>query len=269
METTKAGFTAKDVMALRQKTGLGMMDCKQALTETNGDMAAAEEWLRQKAKGKMAQRTELATAEGLIDVEIDGGRAAIVEVQTQTDFGVRAEQFPAMVREIAKRALEQAPGPVEPDAAMRKLIEDVAIVTKENIRFARGEKLEGSGFATYIHHDGKRAAVIEYEGEADPALLTGICQHVVAHDPAPIGIDEGDVPAAEIEKIKADARQEAADSGKPPEIIEKIAEGKARKHLQEKTLLNQVYIRADKDPVRKVLPPGLKIKRFVRYVVGG
>jgi elongation factor Ts len=257
-------------MALRQKTGLGMMDCKKALAANNGDMAAAEEWLRQKLKGKMAERTERATGEGLIGIAVQGDKAAIVEVRTETDFTARNEAFVTMVGAIARLALKHAAGPVKPDDAMTKLIDDVRIKTGENVNFARGEKLSGGAFGKYLHHDGKRAALVQIEGRAADDLLTGICQHIVAHVPPPLGVDERDVPAEVVDKIRAEARQEAAESGKPAEIVEKIAEGKVRKYLQLNTLLDQMYVKdpAGKTPVRKLLPPGVAVKRFIRYTVG-
>lgn len=270
MATTEASFTAKDVMALREKTGLGMMDCKKALAENNGDMAAAEEWLRQKLKGKMESRTERATAQGRIGIRVDGPAAAIVEVLTETDFTARNEEFVAMVEDVAAQALTHKAGPIKPDAVITKRIDDLRIKTGENVNFARGEKLEGGAFGKYLHHDGKRAAVVQIEGAADDELLTGICQHIVAHVPTPVGVDEHDVDAAEIDRIRTEARQEAADSGKPAEIVEKIAEGKVRKFLEQNTLLNQMYVRdpSGKTPVKAVLPKGVTIKRFVRYTVG-
>ncbi|MHC4082668.1 MAG: translation elongation factor Ts [Planctomycetota bacterium] len=270
MESTEVSFTAKDVMALRQKTGLGMMDCKKALTECNGSMEAAEEWLRHQLKGKMDARTERPAAEGRIAISIEGDQAAIIEVRAETDFTARNEQFQAMVSELAGMALSRSAGAVQADDAMTARVDDVRISTGENISFARGEKLEGGGFGGYVHHDGKRAALVQIEGTADEDLLRGICQHIVAHVPPPLGVTEQDVPADAMDKVRAEAQQEAAESGKPAEIVEKIAEGKVRKYLQQNTLLNQMYVKdpAGKTPVKKVLPKDVTVKRFVRYTVG-
>ncbi len=270
METTAVSITAKDVMALRKKTGLGMMDCKKALAESNGDMDAAAQWLRRTLKGKMAQRSDRVTGEGLIGIAVDGPNAAIVEIRTETDFTARNEEFVAMVGEVVKLALSQSAGEVRASEEITGRIDEIRIKTGENVQFARGQKLEGGRFGTYLHHDGKRAAVIQVEGEADEKLLTGICQHIVAHDPAPIGISEADVPAQEIQRVRTEALKEAEASGKPAQIVTKIADGKVRKYLQEKTLLDQMYVRdtSGKTPVRKVLGAGVSIKRFVRYTVG-
>jgi elongation factor Ts len=270
METTEVSFTAKDVMALRQKTGLGMMDCKKALTECNGDQEAAEEWLRHKLKGKMDARTERPAAEGRIAIAVEGDKAAIIEVRSETDFTARNEKFQAMANELARMALAKPAGAVAADDAMTARVDDVRIATGENISFARGEMLEGGGFGTYIHHDGKRAALVQIEGTAEHELLTGLCQHIVAHVPPPLGVTEQDVPPDTMDKVRGEAREEAAETGKPPEIVEKIAEGKVRKYLQQNTLLNQMYVKdpSGKTPVKKVLPQGVTVKRFIRYPVG-
>ncbi len=270
METSQDNFSAKDVMTLRAKTGVGMMDCKKALAATGGNMADAEEWLRQHMKGKIAARTEQATSQGLIGIAMDGAKAAIVEIRTQTDFGARSPQYVAMVGAVAKLAIKGPAGPVKPTADMTQLIDDVSMTTREAIKFARGEKLEGGAFGKYIHHDGKRAALLQVSGPADEALLTGICQHIVAHDPPPLGVSEADVPAATLERVRREAQQEAAESGKPPEIAKKMAEGKVRKFLGENTLLDQIYVRdtAAKSTIRQILPSGLTVKRFVRYTLG-
>ncbi|MHC4128826.1 MAG: translation elongation factor Ts [Planctomycetota bacterium] len=270
METTEESFTAKDVMALRRKTGLGMMACKKALAACSGDMAAAEEWLRQQLKGKMDARTERPAAEGRIAIAVEGDRAAIIEVRTETDFTARNEKFQTLAVELAGMALAKAAGTVQVDEAMTARVDDVRIATGENISFARGEKLEGGSFGSYIHHDGKRAALIQIEGTAEEELLHGLCQHIVAHVPPPVGVTEQDVPADDMERVRRDAEQEAAETGKPAEIVKKIAEGKVRKYLQQNTLLSQMYVKdpAAKTPVSKVLPQGVTVKRFIRYTVG-
>ncbi len=272
MATTEASFTAKDVMALRAKTALGMMDCKKALAESNGDMAAADQWLRQKLKGKMEGRTDRMTGQGRIGVRIDGAAAAIVEILTETDFTARNEEFVAMVEDIVGQVITRPAGPVGTDEAITSRIDDLRIKTGENVNFARGEKLEGGAFGKYLHHDGKRAAIVQLEGSADDDLLTGICQHIVAHVPTPIAVDEDHVDADVIEKIRSEATQEATDSGKPAEIVEKIAEGKVRKYMQANTLalMNQLYVKdpSGKTVVKSLLPKGVTITRFLRYTVG-
>ncbi len=218
----------------------------------------------------MDTRTERATAEGRIGIAIDGAKAAIVEVRTESDFTAKNDEFLAMVDAVTKAALSQPAGAVQADNAITKQIDDVRIKTGENVNFARGEKLEGGAFGKYLHHDGKRAAIVQIDGTADAEVLTGICQHIVAHVPPPMAVSEADVPAEDIERVRAEAKAEAAESGKPAEIEEKIAEGKVRKYLEQNTLLNQVYVKDPdgKSAVKKILPDGVTIKRFVRYTVG-
>jgi elongation factor Ts len=268
MESSQVSFSAKDVMTLRQKTGLGMMDCKQALTENNGDMKAAEEWLRAKRKGKMDTRTERTTGEGRIGIAIDGSNAAIIEIRTETDFTARNDEFVKMTDDAVQEALKLPAGPIaEPTPTMTKRIDDLRITTGENVNFARGVKLEGGTFGSYVHHDGKRGVLIQIDGNADEDTLKGICQHIVFH--APIGISEADVDEAQLNQIRMEALKEAQESGKPDEIAQKIAEGKVRKYLEDNTLLHQKYVLDESKQVKDVLPAGTTIKAFVRYTLGG
>ncbi|MHC4949157.1 MAG: translation elongation factor Ts [Planctomycetota bacterium] len=267
METSQVSFSAKDVMALRQKTGLGMMACKKALTETGGDMEAAEQLLREQMKGKMESRTERATGEGRIGIAVDGTRAAIVEVRTETDFTARNEAFVKTVDEVATAALALPAGDVAATDDMAKQIDDLRITTGENVNFSRGVRLDGGSFGSYLHFDGKRAALVQVEGAADADLLKGVCQHIVFHDPH--GISEDDVPAETIDRIRSEAIAAAKESGKPEQIAGKIADGKVRKFLEENTLLHQKYVLDDSKTVREILPGGVTITRFVRYTLGG
>ena len=266
MESTEVSFTAKDVMSLRQRTGLGMMDCKKALTEANGDMDAAEEIMRAARKGKMDTRTDRATGEGRIGIKIDGSAAVIVEVRTETDFTARNDEFIGAVTAITQEAFGAPAGDVDVTDGIAKHIDDLRITTGENVNFARGQKLEGGAFGSYLHHDGKSAVVVQIDGNADSELLKGICQHVVFHDP--LGIGDDDVPAETLEKIRNVALQEAKEAGKNDEIAAKISEGKVRKYLEENTLLHQKYVLDEEKRVKDVVPPGVTIKRFVRFTVG-
>ncbi len=262
---TVSTFTAKDVMTLRQKTGLGMLECKKALTETNGDIEAAEQFMREKLKGKMDTRTERATGEGRVGIVINGDHAAIVEVRTESDFTAKNDNFVEMVEKVAGIAVGLAAGDIEPNDEMTKAIDDLRISTGENVNFARGEKLEGGAFGMYLHHDGKRAAIVQIEGDADEDTLKGVCQHIVFHDPA--GVDEDDVDASKVEQIRADAIEEAKASGKNDEIAGKIADGKVRKYFEENTLVNQKYVLDETRTVKDALGDA-KVVKFVRYTLG-
>jgi len=273
MSATKASFTPKDVMTLREKTDMPMMECKAALIEADGDMAKAEEILRAKAKGKMDARSERSAGEGRIGIAVKGGDAVIVEVRAESDFTARNPAFLAMVDQVAEAALKQPAGSVKADAQITKLVDDVRLTTRENISFARGERFKGGSFGSYLHHDGKRGAIVHVEGATgmDQNALNGIATHVVGYHPTPIGISGADVPAETVAQIREQAIAEAKETGKPEQIAQKMAEGRVAKYLKENTLLDQPYVKdpAGKQMVKELLPKGATIKKFVRYTVGG
>jgi len=265
---TTANISPKDVMALRQRTGLGMMDCKQALADANGDMGAAEELLRQRLKGKMDTRTDRPAGEGFIAVAIEGSKAVILEVRAETDFTARNEGFRSMATDLAKMALGQPAGEVAATAEMAARLDQVRLTTGENLSCGGGIRLDGGAFGQYVHHDGKLGVLLQVEGEVPGEVLTGICQHVAAHVPTPMAVDAAGLDAAVVAARREEAVAEAAASGKPKEIAEKIAEGKMRKFFEENTLLGQRYVRDDSKSVAELLPKGAKILRFVRLAVG-
>ena len=263
MTTTIA---AKDVAALRDKTGLGMMDCKKALQENNGDIEAAENWLREKRKGKMDTRTERTTGEGRIGIAVDGDKASIVEIRTETDFTAKTDDFVKATDDIAAHALAMPAGDVTADDTMTGLVDNLRITTGENVNFARGERLDGGAYGSYVHHDGKRACLLQVDAEAPADDLKGICQHITFYDPAAITPD--DVSAEKLDEIRAKAVQEAKDSGKPEEIAQKMSEGKVRKFLEENTLIKQKYVLDESKTIEEILPDGCTITNFVRYTLG-
>ncbi len=222
---TTANINPKDVMALRQRTGLGMMDCKQALAENGGDMKKAEAWLREKLKGKMDSRTDRAAGEGCVAVAITGGRAAIVEVRSETDFTSRNAEFRAMADALAADAAAQD-GAVTMTPAMTARLDDVRIKTGENVQFSRGTSLGAGSFAKYIHHDGKLGVLMQFEGTLDPETAAGICLHVAGAVPTPLAVDEHGLPKEVVDARRREAIEEAKATGKPEAVAQKIAEGK-------------------------------------------
>ncbi len=264
-------ISAKDVMALRQRTGLGMMECKGALQETDGDAEAAIELLRKKLKGKMDERADRAAAEGAVAVAEGDDSIAIVELNTETDFTARNEGFIAATQQCAELALQCDDGAVESATdPIKEVVDNQRITTKENISFRRGFKMSGQTLGSYVHHNRKVGVIIKVEGEADDELLTGLCQHIAAAVPTPIAVDEAGLPADEVEKHRNEAIEEAEATGKPREIAEKIAIGKLRKWVDENTLLGQQYVKEmeSKKQVKDVLPKGTKVLDFVRFAVG-
>lgn len=265
-------INAKDVMALREKTGLGMMDCKQALIESGGDFNKAIELLRAKLKGKMDLRSDRPSSDGLVIIRTnaDGTAAAMVEISTETDFTARNEKTREAAEKIAVMALAGPAGDVSASKEMTDLIDNLRITTGENIKFRRGVKVSGGSVGSYVHHDSKKGVLLVCSAKVDEEIAKGVCQHITAHVPPPAGITEADIPASEVEKVRENAVKEAMESGKPREIAQKMVEGKVRKYLQEITLLNQKYVKdlEGKKTVKEILPSGVTVQRFVRYLVG-
>lgn len=259
---------AKLVMALRNRTGLGFGDCRSALAETGADLEKAEALLRERLKGKMDNRSDRAAGEGCIAIAISGSDGVIVEVRSETDFTAKNEEFRTMAHDLAKMATGSAAGAITMSPQMTTRLDAVRIKTGENISFARGTHLQGSSMGSYLHHDGKLGVLMQFEGDIPADLATGICQHIAAAVPAPQAVDETGLPADVVAAKRAEAVTEAQASGKPANIVEKMAEGKVRKYFEEVTLLGQKYVRDDKKSVRELLPKGAKIIAFVRMRVG-
>jgi len=271
-------ISAKDVMSLRKKTGLGMMDCKQALTETDGDIDQAVDLLRQRGLAKMDSRADRESTQGRIAVAIrdDQSKAVMVEVNTETDFTATNDVFKAMVDQIAAESLKQGAGDVQKSDTMQAVIDEVRLTTKENVQFAHGKVLGGnsdSKVGHYVHFTGQIGVLVEVEvsgsGQADDALLTDLCMHVAAASPVPISVDDDGVPQEMVAKERQIAKAQAIEQGKPEQIAEKMVEGKVRKFYEEHVLLKQSFIKDDKKRIKDLLPQGVVIKNFVRYQLGG
>lgn len=266
-----AQISAKDVMKLRNATGLPMMECKKALTEAEGDFERAENLLRMKLKGKMDARAERSAAEGIIAIASRENAAALVELRAETDFTAKNERFTNAAEKIAELALDAPEGQVAPTEAMTALVDDIRISTGENCSIARLEKInsENGRFAYYIHHDGKTAAIVEVEGDAEETVLRDICMHITAGVPSiPMGVTPDDVPEAVVSKERSFQLERAMESGKPQEIAEKMVEGGMRKFLAEVALVEQPFVKDPSKTVKDILGGNAKIRRFSRWVVG-
>lgn len=260
-------ISAKEVMKLRNETGLSMMACKAALVEAEGDIEKATELLRKQLKGKMEKRTDRAAGEGRVAIKIAGDGASIVEVRAETDFTAKNEQFIKMVDDVAGVVLESSAGPVPENDSIKSLIEEVRISTGENCSYARGHKLVGTGFGSYVHHDGKTAALIQFEGSLDNETAGNICKHIVAAVPVPAGVSPDDVPEEIVEKERKFRMEQAMESGKPEEIAQKMVEGGMRKFYEEVALVEQDFVM---DPSKKIkdLVGDAKLVTFQRWRVG-
>jgi len=264
--------TAAQVKELRERTGLGMMDCKRALEEAGGDMEAAIEELRKKSALKAAKKAGRTTADGLLGVKVaaDGSRAALVEVNIETDFAAKNDKFGAFVEAVTDAVFEAGSDDVaavmagDLDARREALVQEIG----ENISVRRAAAFTAKDgyIASYVHSDRRKAALVELSGK-DEELGRDLAMHVTAIAPMVVSAEE--VPADVLAKEREIYGEQAADSGKPPEIVEKMVEGKIRKFLADVSLLDQGFVKDDKVKVGKLLEDkGLSCRRFVRFEVG-
>ncbi|MGE3109357.1 MAG: translation elongation factor Ts [Phycisphaerales bacterium] len=267
-------INAKDVMKLRNATGLSMMECKKALTEAGGDFEKAEDLLRKKMKGKMDARTDRVAGEGRIAIHVNegAGTAAIVELRAETDFTAKNEKFIHVAKRCAEMALEAHAGAVSATPEMNTLIDDLRISTGENCSFARGHKLFGetgtTAFGQYVHHDGKTGVLIMAEGSISDETLRQICMHITAAVPRPLGISASDIPANVVDRERKFRIEQAMESGKPKEIAEKMVEGGMRKFFEEIALLEQPFIMDPTKKVKELVGDKAKVIAFYRWQVG-
>ncbi|KIF82585.1 translation elongation factor Ts [Noviherbaspirillum autotrophicum] len=268
-----AAITAAMVGELRAKTDAPMMECKKALTEAEGDMARAEEILRVKLGSKASKAASRITAEGVVAAYIAGGVGAIVEVNCETDFVTKNDEFIALANTTAKLAAEKNPADVAALSALPvdgKTLDEVraALVGKigENMSIRRFKRYEsGSKLVSYLH--GTRIGVlVEYDG-ADEQVGKDVAMHIAAMKPVALSANE--VPAELIEKERSIAAQKASESGKPADIVAKMVEGSVQKYLKEVSLLNQPFVKNDKQTVEQMLKAtNTTVKSFTMFVVG-
>ncbi len=270
-------ITANQVKELRERTGLGMMECKAALTETAGDMEAAIELLRKKAGAKVEKRAGRTAAEGSIGMFLSTDRrlAAMVEVNSETDFVAKGDDFQAFAHAVAAAAARQNPGEVEALNALKldsgdsisKTREALVAKLGENIGVRRFERYaSGSGHIGSYVHGRKIGVLIELDG-GDEALAKDIAMHIAASKPQCVSKEQ--VPPALIAKEREIFTAQAGQSGKPANIIEKMVEGRIAKFLSEITLLGQPFVKDMETTVEKLLKDrNARVLRFTRYEVG-
>ncbi|CBJ51321.1 Elongation factor Ts (EF-Ts) [Ralstonia solanacearum PSI07] len=259
------------VAELRAKTDAPMMECKKALTEAEGNMDKAEEILRVKLGNKAGKAAARITAEGVIASFIDGTVGALVELNCETDFVSRNDDFIAFANDIAKLVAQQNPADVAALSALSIGDEAVeAVRTRligkigENMTIRRFKRFEGSKLASYLH--GTRIGVmVAFDG--DEVAAKDVAMHAAAMKPVSLSSDE--VPAELIAKERSIAEQKAAESGKPAEIVAKMVEGSVQKYLKEVSLLNQPFVKNDKQTVEQMLKAAnTTVKGFTLFVVG-
>ncbi|MFZ6693161.1 translation elongation factor Ts [Undibacterium sp. SXout20W] len=268
-----AAITAALVGALRAKTDAPMMECKKALTEADGDMDRAEEILRVKLGSKASKAASRVTAEGVVASYISGNVGALIEVNCETDFVTKNDDFLAMANTVAKLVAEHNPADIAALGALPlegKTVEEVraALVGKigENMSFRRFARFETpSKLVSYLH--GTRIGVIvEFDG-ADEQVGKDVAMHIAAMKPVSLSTEQ--VPAELIAKERSVAEQKAAESGKPADIVAKMVEGSVQKFLKEVSLFNQPFVKNDKQTVEQMLKAvDSSVKSFTMYVVG-
>jgi len=268
-----ADISAKDVMKLRNRTGLSMMACKKALVETEGDLEAAENHLRKQLKGKMEKRADRVAGEGRVAVAVagDGKSAAIVELKAETDFTARNQKFIDLAQQLADKACAaEGSGNVELGDEMTQAVEAIKAETGENISVGRIAKVEAEGdtkFGTYVHHDGKTGVLIVAQGDVGEETLKQVGMHVTAAVPRPLGVSADDIPEELVKKERKFRVEQAMESGKPEEIAEKMVEGGMKKFFAEVALLEQKFVMDENKTIREVIAPGT-ITAFHRWQVG-
>ncbi len=267
-----AAITASMVAELRAKTDAPMMECKKALTEAEGDMAKAEEILRVKLGNKAGKASSRVTAEGVITTAIEGTKGAILEVNCETDFVSKNDDFLAFVKACAELVIHSNPQDVEALSALPlqgSTVDEVrkALIGKigENMSIRRFQRFDGTAHLSSYLHGTRIGVMVEFEGDAVAAK--DVAMHVAAMKP--VSLSSADVPAELIEKERSIATQKAAESGKPADIVAKMVEGTVQKYLKEVSLLDQTFVKNDKQTVAAMLKAAnTTIKGFTMYVVG-
>lgn len=267
---------AKSVAELRAKTGAGMMDCKKALTETNGDMEAAIDYLREKGIAKAAKKESRIAAEGLANIYINGNKAVILEVNSETDFVSKNEEFTGMIDTIGNtilnsdaKTLEDAMNLSTQDGTINDLIVAKTAKIGEKLSLRRievVEKEDSETFGSYLHMGGKIAVLAVLSG-ANAEVAKDVAMQAAAMKPEYVTEDE--VPADRIERERNIYKEQAINEGKPADIAEKMVEGRIKKLFKEICLVNQAFIKdGDIDVKTYVKNNNGEVKRVIRYEVG-
>jgi elongation factor Ts len=274
--------TAEDIKKLREMTGAGMMVCKEALTQTNGDVSQAVEYLRKKGMATAEKKAGRATCDGLVDISIapDGKSAAMVEINCETDFVAKTDQFKDLAKSLSSWALGQgqealaaADLPTDKVEAIKQTIAKIG----ENVQFKRGLKLATGGvIESYTHLGSKLGVLVELDGPDKPELKSlgkELAMQVAAS--SPVVVARAEVKQEMVEKEKEIYREQLRGSGKPEQVIEKIITGKLDKYFSEICLLEQPFIREPQQTVEAMIKQqaaklggAVTVKRFIRFRLG-
>ncbi|QPQ55723.1 elongation factor Ts [Allosphingosinicella flava] len=284
-------FTASDVKELRERTGAGMMDCKKALTEVSGDMEAAIDWLRTKGLAAAAKKAGRTAAEGLVGVAVQGTKGAAVEVNSETDFVAKNEQFQDFVRTAATLALgtgndiDALAGAAWPQGGtvQEKLTSNIATIGEnQSLRRAAVLDVNDGVVVPYVHNAaapglGKIGVLVALESTGDKAKLETLGKQLAMHIAAanPLALHGDDLDAAMVERERAIAAEKAAESGKPADIVAKMVDGAIAKFRKENALMSQLFVMDNKTKIEDVIAAEAKalgapvaLKNYVRFQLG-
>ncbi|MGD6854591.1 translation elongation factor Ts [Bacillus infantis] len=271
-------ITAQLVKELREKTGAGMMDCKKALQETDGDMEKAIDFLREKGIAKAAKKSDRIAAEGTTYILAQGNEAVILEVNSETDFVAKNEGFQVLVKELAEHLLKNKPASAE-EAASQTMENGATVEAHINAAIAKiGEKLslrrfevksktDSDAFGAYLHMGGRIGVLTVLEGSTDEQAAKDVAMHIAALNPKYVSRDE--VSAEEVERERQVLTQQALNEGKPENIVAKMVEGRLSKYFEDVCVLDQAFVKNPDQKVRDfVKSTGGTLREFVRYEVG-
>ena len=272
-------ISAKDVKELREKTGCGMMDCKKALTEAGGDIEKAAEILREKGLASAVKKAGRIAAEGVVAAYKEGDVAVLLEVNCETDFVAKTEQFKSLVNDIAKIIVKEAPADVDALMAapceagtVEDMMKNAVATIGENMKIRRFARVEGFT-DTYIHLGGKIGVLVQTDVEPDAAAIHDVAMQIAAARPT--YISKEDVDANEIAHEKEILRAQALNEGKPEKIVDKMVEGRIQKYYKEVCLLEQPFVKDDKVSVEqhiaavaKELGADIKVLGYTRFEKG-
>ncbi|HLR42412.1 MAG TPA: translation elongation factor Ts [Pseudogracilibacillus sp.] len=272
-------ITAKMVKELREQTGAGMMDCKKALTETNGNMEDAIDYLRKSGAAQAAKKAGRIAAEGTTHIVINGNDAVLLEVNCETDFVTKNETFQKLVADLGQNLVEAKPADLEAALALtvesegktvQEYIESAIATIGEKITLRRFEvlsKTDNDVFGEYLHMGGRIGALTLLEGTTDEEVAKDVAMHVAAVNPKYISRE--DVAEDEINREREVLKEQALNEGKPANIVEKMVEGRLGKFFEEICLLDQQFVKDSDVKVKKfVADKGATVKEFIRYEVG-
>ncbi|WP_175989037.1 translation elongation factor Ts [Bacillus sp. Marseille-Q1617] len=271
-------ITAQMVKELREKTGAGMMDCKKALTETDGDMDKAIDFLREKGIAKAAKKADRIAAEGTTFITSEGNTAIILEVNAETDFVAKNENFQNLVKELADHLLATKPASVE-EAMDQKMANGSSVTEFINTAIAKiGEKItlrrfeirtkdDNAAFGEYLHMGGRIGVLTVVEGTTDASVAKDVAMHAAALNPKYVSRDQ--VSAEEVEREREVLKQQALNEGKPENIVEKMVEGRLGKYFEDICILDQTFVKNPDQKVRQYLESNkATLTDFIRYEVG-